>query len=151
MWTSCRLCFPHELLNGWTNLYEIWYEHHRGGGRGREEATLLLTISQSVYLGIEHPFGTCEQILLPVGMLLSEICGLVSVERPLWREDGSEICSVIAQWSDSRLLYDWRSISQHVLEDLRPDITSCRNVAVWNLRSCFCGAPSLPDRMLYSP
>jgi hypothetical protein len=29
------------------------------------------------------------------------------------------------------------------LWDLRPDATSCRNVAVWNLRSCFCGAPSL--------
>jgi hypothetical protein len=27
------------------------------------------------------------------------------------------------------------------LWDLRPDITSCRNVAVWNLRSCFCGRP----------
>jgi hypothetical protein len=26
---------------------------------------------------------------------------------------------------------------------LRPDITSCWNVAVWNLRSCFCGASSL--------
>jgi hypothetical protein len=29
------------------------------------------------------------------------------------------------------------------LWDLRPAITSCRNVAVWNLRSCICGAPSL--------
>jgi hypothetical protein len=29
------------------------------------------------------------------------------------------------------------------LLDLWPDITSCRNVAVWNLRSCFCRAPSL--------
>jgi hypothetical protein len=29
------------------------------------------------------------------------------------------------------------------LWDLRPDITSCRNVAVWNLRSCVCGAASL--------
>jgi hypothetical protein len=29
------------------------------------------------------------------------------------------------------------------LWDLRPDITSCRNVPVWNLRSYFCGAPSL--------
>jgi hypothetical protein len=29
------------------------------------------------------------------------------------------------------------------LWDLRPDITSYRNVAVWNLRSCLCGAPSL--------
>jgi hypothetical protein len=38
--------------------------------------------SQSVCLGIEHPCGTWDQILLPVGMLLSEICGLVSVGRP---------------------------------------------------------------------
>jgi hypothetical protein len=29
------------------------------------------------------------------------------------------------------------------LWDLRPDITFCRNVAVWNLWSSFCGAPSL--------
>jgi hypothetical protein len=66
------------------------------------EVTLGLTVSQSVCLGIEHPCGTCEQILLPVGMLLSEICGLISVGRPLWREDGSAICSVITQWSESR-------------------------------------------------
>jgi hypothetical protein len=32
---------------------------------------------------------------------------------------------------------------QAPLWDLRPDITSCRHVAVWKLRSCFCGAPSL--------
>jgi hypothetical protein len=42
---------------------------------------------------IEHPCGTCDQILFPVGMLLSEICGLVSIGCPLWREDGSAICS----------------------------------------------------------
>jgi hypothetical protein len=29
------------------------------------------------------------------------------------------------------------------LWDLHPNTTSCRNVAVWNLRSCFCGASSL--------
>jgi hypothetical protein len=34
-------------------------------------------------------------------MLLPEICGLVSVGRPLWREDGSAICSAITQWSES--------------------------------------------------
>jgi hypothetical protein len=45
--------------------------------------TLRLTVSQSVCLGIEHPYGTCDQILFPVGMLLSEICGIVSVGRPL--------------------------------------------------------------------
>jgi hypothetical protein len=53
------------------------------------EVTLRLTVSQS------------EQILFPVEMLLSEICGLVSMERLLWREDGSAICSVITQWSES--------------------------------------------------
>jgi hypothetical protein len=60
------------------------------------------SVSQSVCLDIEYPCGACDQILLPVGMLLSEICGLVSVGRPLWREDGSAICSVITHWSESR-------------------------------------------------
>jgi hypothetical protein len=59
------------------------------------------SVSQRVCLGIEYPCGTCHQILFPVGMLLSEICGLVSVWHPLWREDESAICSVIAQWSES--------------------------------------------------
>jgi hypothetical protein len=59
------------------------------------------SVGQSVCLGIEHPCGTCDQILLPVGMLLSEICGLLSIGRPLWREDGSSIYSVITQWSES--------------------------------------------------
>jgi hypothetical protein len=69
----------------------------------------------------------------------------------------------------SKLLYDWQSVSMSwyraplwdfagyvaicvqlycrcftVLQwDLRPDIISCRNVAVWNLRSCIYWAPSL--------
>jgi hypothetical protein len=47
------------------------------------EVTLRLTVNQSVCLGIEHPCGTCDQILFPVGMLLPEICGLVSIGRPL--------------------------------------------------------------------
>jgi hypothetical protein len=41
------------------------------------------SVSQSVSLGIEYPCGTCDQILFPVGMLLSEICGLVSLGCPL--------------------------------------------------------------------
>jgi hypothetical protein len=60
------------------------------------------SVSQSVCLGIAHPCGTCDQILLPVRMLLSEICGLLSVGHHLWLEDGSVICSVITQWSESR-------------------------------------------------
>jgi hypothetical protein len=34
---------------------------------GKLEVTLRLTVSQSVCLGIEHPCGACDQILLPVG------------------------------------------------------------------------------------
>jgi hypothetical protein len=40
------------------------------------------SVCQSVCLGIEHPCGTCDQILLPVGMLLSEICSFVFKEAP---------------------------------------------------------------------
>jgi hypothetical protein len=65
-----------------------------------EVRSYFTTDGQLVCLGIEHPCGKSGQILLPVGMLLSEICGLVSVGRPLWREDGSAICSVITQWSE---------------------------------------------------
>jgi hypothetical protein len=49
-----------------------------------------------------------------------------------------------------RLLYDWQSVSMSwyraPLWDLRPDITSCRNVAAWNFRSYIYGAPSLTKR-----
>jgi hypothetical protein len=45
--------------------------------------------------------GTCDQILLPVGKLLSENVGIVSAGCPLWRENGSAVCSAIAQWSES--------------------------------------------------
>jgi hypothetical protein len=37
-----------------------------------------MTDSQSICLGIKHPCRTCDQILLPVGMLPTEIWGLVS-------------------------------------------------------------------------
>jgi hypothetical protein len=59
------------------------YPRGLGTRLNSEEVTLRLTVSQSVSLGIEHPCGTCDQILLPVGMLLSEICDLPSVGRPL--------------------------------------------------------------------
>jgi hypothetical protein len=44
------------------------------------------SIIQSVSLGIEHPCGTCNQILLPVGMLLLKftdmfLWGALSNER----------------------------------------------------------------------
>jgi hypothetical protein len=36
------------------------------------------------------------------------------------------------------------------LWDLRPDIISCRNVTVWNLRSCIWGLPSLTRGRVYN-
>jgi hypothetical protein len=47
------------------------------------EVTLRLTVSQSVCLGIEYLRGSWDQILLLVGVLLFEICGIVSMGRPL--------------------------------------------------------------------
>jgi hypothetical protein len=44
------------------------------------EVTLRLTVSMCWRRAHSR---TCDQILLPVGMLLSEICILVSVGRPL--------------------------------------------------------------------
>jgi hypothetical protein len=47
--------------------------------------------------------------------------------------------------SKCKLPQDWRSVSMSwcraPLRDLRPDTTSCRKVAVWNVRSCFFWAP----------
>jgi hypothetical protein len=42
------------------------------------EVTLRLTVSPSVCLGIEHTRGTCDQILLPVGMFLLFLANLQS-------------------------------------------------------------------------
>jgi hypothetical protein len=43
----------------------------------------FITDDQSVNIfWSEHPCGTCNQILLPVSMLMSEICGLVSLGCP---------------------------------------------------------------------
>jgi hypothetical protein len=38
-------------------------------------------VSQSVCLGVEHPCGTCDQILLPVGILRCCFCGASSLTR----------------------------------------------------------------------
>jgi hypothetical protein len=76
--------------------------------------TLQLTVSQTACLGIEHPCGTCDQILLPVGMLFSKIWGLLSVGCPSWQKDVSAICSVITQWSESS-----RTCSHTLLSHLR--------------------------------
>jgi hypothetical protein len=61
------------------------------------EVVLQLMVSQSVCLGIEHPCGTCDQILLPVEMLLSEICSLEGgqVELAHGREMGVQVLQFV--------------------------------------------------------
>jgi hypothetical protein len=44
-------------------------------------------------------------------MLLSDSCGRVSVGRPLWRENGSAICSEIIQCSESRRTHNHTLLS----------------------------------------
>jgi hypothetical protein len=85
------------------------------------EVNLRLTVSQSVCLGVE-PTLTYDQMLFPAWRLLSESCCLLHVRRPLWREDGSVVCSVIPQWSESRrtrnhiLNFHFHNIMNHILK-----------------------------------
>jgi hypothetical protein len=60
------------------------------------EVTLRLTVSQYVLVS-STLVGLATRYYL-----LSEICGLVSLRRPLWREDGPAVCSAITHWSESR-------------------------------------------------
>jgi hypothetical protein len=63
--------------------------------------------------------GTCHQILISVRRFFSEICCLVSVGRPLWREVGSVLCkSQFSHLSKSKSHYNWRSVSHYVKEFL---------------------------------
>jgi hypothetical protein len=75
---------------------------------------------------------------------------LFSVPARYSRHLTSRIITTVEVCWSSKLLYDLRSVSMSSyrapLWDLRPDITSCWNVAVSNLRSCFCVAPSLTIR-----
>jgi hypothetical protein len=74
--------------------------------------------------------GTCDQILLPVGRLLSESCGLVSVGLPLWREDGSAVFSAVIQWSESHRTHNNTLLSHLRLPNLEghvPVFISPRN------------------------
>jgi hypothetical protein len=70
-------------------------------------------------------------------MLLSEICGLVSVRRPLWREDGSVICSVITQWSESR-----RTRNHTLLSHLRLPLLGGPGSCIYILQNQ--GGPVIP-------
>jgi hypothetical protein len=92
-----KILFPVGMIAVWNLRSCICGAPSLTRGRVCWSRSYFTTDSQSVCLGIEYPCETCDQIFFPIGMLLSEICGLVSIGRPLWREDGSAICSVIAK------------------------------------------------------
>jgi hypothetical protein len=99
----------HTRLNGFVAYARFWAKdkfcvlpHFKIGHRLRSSELLYDWPSVSQYVLVSSTFVGLATRYYFVRMLLSEICGLVSVERPLWREDESTICSVITQWSESR-------------------------------------------------
>jgi hypothetical protein len=68
------------------------------------------TVSRPMRLGVGHPFGTHDQILV-FPFFYRKIALLFVLGRPLWREDGSVIYSAVCQWSESRRTDNHTSLS----------------------------------------
>jgi hypothetical protein len=68
---------------------------------------------------------------------VSQSVSMSSCRAPFWGRSQSRSYFTTGSQSVSM---SWYRVP---MWDLRPDIISCRNVAVWNLRSCIFGAPSL--------
>jgi hypothetical protein len=99
------------------------------------------TFSRPTCPGV-RPTGTRDQLFFPFSLKLSlDRCRCVNLGRPLWREVGSvtySCCWASPSQRSSKLLYDWRSVSQYgLVSSTLVGLATCRNVAVWNLRSCF--------------
>jgi hypothetical protein len=69
------------------------------------------SVSQSVCLGVGHPFGAHDQISL-FPFFCRKIALLFFLGRPLWRQDGSVICSAICQWPESRSTHNHTLLSR---------------------------------------
>jgi hypothetical protein len=100
--TPTQLLFSQENSFQTVSLYAIQEEQilltKSNLSEGRSYFT---TDGQSVIMSwYQAPLWNLRPHIITVGMFLSEICGLVSVGRFLW-QDGSVICSVITQWSES--------------------------------------------------
>jgi hypothetical protein len=80
------------------------------------EVTLRLTASQSVCLGVGHPFGAHDQIFF-FPFSCQKIALVFVLGRPLWREEGSVICSAICRWSESQRTHNRTLLSQLRLAD----------------------------------
>jgi hypothetical protein len=62
----------------------------------------FMTESQSVSMSwYRAPLWDLRQDIISCRNVAVWICGLVSMGRPLWQEDGTAICIVITQWSES--------------------------------------------------
>jgi hypothetical protein len=73
------------------------------------------TVSRPISLGVGHPFGTHDQILLFPFHFSGKLLCSSSMGRPLWREDGSVSCSTICQWSKSRRTHNHTLLSRQRL------------------------------------
>jgi hypothetical protein len=67
-------------------------------------------VSRSIRLGVGHTFGANDQIFLFL-FFCRTIALLFVLGHPLWREDGSVICSAICQWSESRKTHNHTLLS----------------------------------------
>jgi hypothetical protein len=75
-----------------------------------------MTVSQPVCLGVRHPIGVHDQFLIfPSFFFFFFFCRsialLFALGRPLWREDGSVICSALCQWSELRRTHNHTLLS----------------------------------------
>jgi hypothetical protein len=105
-----------SLTRGWVcNLHQLLLGLARAvtfgtNSRRTRDHILLSQTGSEVRWGYFTTDGVSQYVLVSstlVGLatryyFLSEICRLVSVGRPLWEDDGSAICSAIAQCSESR-------------------------------------------------
>jgi hypothetical protein len=74
------------------------------------EVTLWLTVSQSACICVGHPFGgPWPEFTFP--FFCRKIALLFVLGRPLWREDGSVICSAICRWSQSQRTHNHTLLS----------------------------------------
>jgi hypothetical protein len=71
------------------------------------ELMLWPTVSRPIRLGVGHPH---DQIFL-FPFFCRTIALFLVLGRPLWREDGSVICSAICQWSESRRTHNHTLLS----------------------------------------
>jgi hypothetical protein len=59
------------------------------------------TVSRPIHLGVRHTFGAHDKSFI-FPLYSRTVAFLFVLWRPLWREEGSVICSAICRWSESQ-------------------------------------------------